>query len=58
MDEGGSPEGNVEEETRPSVIAATAISTIYLNNALKNSLYSFLQNESRYSIILQELLGG
>ena len=40
------PQGNCESEASPSVIAAIAISKIQLDNTLKNSLYSFLQNES------------
>ena len=51
-------QGNFESEARPSVIAATAISKIQLDNTLTNSLYSSLQNESPYSEILLELSGG
>ena len=37
---------------------ATAVSKIQLDNALQNSLYSFLQNEVPYSEILLELSAG
>ena len=53
-----SPQGNSESEEKLSVIAATAISKIQLDNVFKNSLYSSLQNESPYSEILLELSGG
>ena len=53
-----SPQGNSESEEKPSLIAATAISKIQLDNVFKNSLYSSLQNESPYSEILLELSGG
>ena len=49
-----SPQGNFESETRTLRDCSNAISKIQLNNALKNSLYSSLQNESPYSEISLE----
>ena len=50
-----SPQG---VETNKSIMAATAISKIQLDNALKNSLTSALWNETPYSKILTQLEGG
>ena len=55
MNEDTIPKGT---ETRPTVVAATAISKLQLNNQFKNSLYSFLQHEIPYAEILEELSGG
>ena len=52
-DDDSGPQGN-----KSSIIAATAISKIELDNSLKNSLHSALQNEVPYSEILQELSVG
>ena len=45
-------------ETRPTIIVATSISRIQLDNELKNSLHSYLQHEIPYAEILKDLLGG
>ena len=42
----------------PSIIAATVVSKIQLNNVLKNSLHSALQKQVPYSDILLELFEG
>ena len=47
-----------DSNSRPSIIAATTISKIQLNNKLKNSLLSALQSEVPYSEILTELSRG
>ena len=52
------PQGNLSSEFKPSIIAATAISKLQLDNSFKNSLYSLLQQEVPYSEILQELQSG
>ena len=52
------PQGNFSSEFKPSIIAATAISKLQLDNSFKNSLYSLLQQEVPYSEILQELESG
>ena len=55
------PQGNcssTNEDRQPSIISATAISKIQLDNELKNSLHSLLQSESPYSEILLELSAG
>ena len=54
MNEDSSPQGTISR----SVIAATAISKIQLDDEFKNSLLSALQSESPYSEILTELSGG
>ena len=54
--EDASPQGTKEEIK--SVIAATAVSRVQINNSLKNSLHSYLQHESPYAEILEELNGG
>ena len=50
-----SPQGT---DSRPTVVAATAISKIQLDNVFKSSLYFFLQHEVPYTDILKELLEG
>ena len=55
MNEGSGPQGT---DSRPTVVAATAISKIQLDNVFKNSLYSSLQHEVPYAEILEELSGG
>ena len=50
-----SPQGT---NSKPTVVAATAISKIQLDNVFKNSLYSLLQHEVPYADIMKELLGG
>ena len=45
-------------DSRPTVVAATGISKIQLDNVLKNSLYSSLQHEVPYAEILKELSRG
>ena len=63
------PQGTIlqmNEETSPqdtknqfkSVIAATAVSQVQLDNSFKDSLHSLLQHESPYAEILEELQGG
>ena len=49
------PQGNFSSEFKPSIIAATAVSKLQLDNSFRNSLYSLLQQEAPYSEILQEL---
>ena len=53
--EDSGPQGT---DSRPTVVAATEISEIQLDNVLKNSLYSSLQQEVAYGEILRELFGG
>ena len=56
-----SPQGNyslMNEDRQPSIISATAISKIQLDDELKNSLHSLLQSESLCSEILVELYAG
>ena len=55
MNEDAGPQGM---NSRPTVVAATAISKIQLDNTFKNSLHSFLQHEVPYAEILKKLLGG
>ena len=55
MNEDTSPKGT---ETRPTVVATTAISKVQLDNQLTNSLYSLLQYEIPYYEIFKELSGG
>ena len=50
------PQGTKEEIK--SVIAATAVSRVQINDSLKNSLHSYLQHESPHAEILEELNGG
>ena len=50
------PQGT-ENEAR-AIIGATAVSKVQLDNSLRNSLHSFLQHESPYAEILQELQNG
>ena len=50
------PQGT-ENEAR-TIIGATAVSKVQLDNSLRNSLHSFLQHESPYAEILQELQNG
>ena len=47
-----------DQDSRPSIISANAISKMQLDTALKNSLHSFLQSEVPYSEILTELSAG
>ena len=54
--EGTGPQGT-ENEVK-SVIAATAVSQVQVDESLKNSLHSLLQHESPYAEILEELNGG
>ena len=58
MNEDTRPQGDFKQELKSSVIAATAICKIHLDNALKNSLYSFPDNENPYSKILHKLSEG
>ena len=54
-----SPQGNynsMNEDRQPSIISATAISKIQLDDELKTSLHSLLQSESPYSEILLNCL--
>ena len=53
--ENARPQGT---ETRHTVVVATAISKIRLDNQFKNYLYYFLQHEIPYIEILEELSGG
>ena len=49
-----SPQGqinSVEEQTRPSIMSATAIPKIQLDNTIKNYFHSYLQSEIPYSEI-------
>ena len=50
------PQG-IENEIR-AIIGATAVLKVQLDNSLKNSLHSFLQHESPYAEVLQELQNG
>ena len=50
------PQGT-DNEVR-AIIGATAVSKVQLDNSLKNSLHSFLQHESPYAEVLQELQNG
>ena len=52
------PQGNFSSKFKPSIIAATAVSKLQLDNSFKDSLYSLLQQEAPYSEILQELEAG
>ena len=51
-------QGNFKSETKPSIIAATSISKLQLDNSFRNSLYSLLQQEVPYSEIIKELEAG
>ena len=53
-----SPQGDFSSESTPSIIAATSISKLQLDNSFRNSLYSSLQQEIPYSDIIQELEQG
>ena len=55
MNDQASPQGL---NSRTSIIAATAISKIQLNDTIKNSITSALQRESPFSEILTQLQGG
>ena len=57
-DQAQCPQGNFEAETKPSIIAATSISKLQLDNSFRNSLYSLLQQEVPYSEIIKELEAG
>ena len=52
------PQGNFSSKFKPSIIAATAVSKLQLDNSFKNYLCSLLQQEAPYSEILQELEAG
>ena len=52
------PQGNFKSETKPSIIEATSISKLQLDNSFRDSLYSLLQQEVPYSEIIQELETG
>ena len=54
-DQSQCPQGNFELETKPSIIAATSISKLQLDNSFRDSLHSLLQQEVPYSEIIQEL---
>ena len=54
--EGTGPQGTDNEVK--SVIAATAVPQVQINDSLKNSLHSLLQHESPCAEILEELNGG
>ena len=54
-DQAQCPQGNFESEIKPSIIAATSISKIQLDNSFRDSLYSLLQQEVPYSEIIKEL---
>ena len=54
MDEKQCPQGNQSKK----IIAATTVSKVQLDNSFKDSLHSFLQHESPYAEILQELQSG
>ena len=43
---------------RSTMVAATAISRVQVDNEFKDSLHSFLQHEVPYAEILKELLEG
>ena len=55
MNEDTGPQGT---NTRPTMVATTAISKIQLGDQLKNYLNSSLQHEVPYAGILNELSGG
>ena len=57
-DQAQCPQGNLESESKPSIIAATSISKLQLDNSFRNSLYSLLQKEVPYAEIIQELEAG
>ena len=57
-DQAQCPQGNFESESKPSIIAATLISKLQLDNSFRDSLYSLLQQEVPYAEILQELEVG
>ena len=55
------PQGQISstnENRLPSVIAATSVSKIQVDESFKNSLNSLLHQEAPYAGILEELLGG
>ena len=52
------PQGNSDSESKPSIIAATAVSKLQLDSSFRDSLYSLLQQEVPYSKIIQELEAG
>ena len=54
--EDASPQGT--ENQIKSIIAATAVSQVQLDNSFKDSLHSLLQHESPYADILEELQNG
>ena len=43
VDQAQSPQGNFNSEFKPSIIAATSISKLQLDNSFRNPLYSLLQ---------------
>ena len=43
VDQAQCPQGNFSPEFKPSIIAATAVSKLQLDNSVRNSLYSLLQ---------------
>ena len=51
-----SPQGN--SESKRSIIAATSISKLQLDDSFRNSIYSLLKNENPYVDIIQELESG
>ena len=57
-DQAQCPQGNFESECKPSIIAATSISMLQLDNSFRNSLYSLLQQEVPFAEIIQELEEG
>ena len=57
-DQAQCPQGNFDSENKPSIIAATLISKLQLDNSFRNSSYSLLQQEAPYSEIIQELESG
>ena len=58
VDQARCPQGNFSSDFKPSIIAATSISKLQLNNSFKNSLYSLSRQEVPYSKIIQELEAG
>ena len=50
--------GNISSESKPSIIAATSVSKMQLDNSFRNSLCSLLQQEVPYSERIQELESG
>ena len=52
------PQRNSDSESKPSIIAATAVSKLQLDSSFRDSLYSLLQQEVPYSEIIQELEAG